>query len=137
MPRPPKSGGAVFVPRSFVEERKKFGQTATRLTAAPIESPQQSAAELQHAIGNRIREHFLDETDTVRSYCEKRTLPAGLNIERFERILRGEIMITLTDLMFWASVIPNFATFIGAKVGELVSEAALETPEGAGLDEDQ
>jgi len=47
MPRPPKSGGAVFVPRSFAENRKKFGHTSTRLTSAPIESPHQTAAELQ------------------------------------------------------------------------------------------
>lgn len=137
MPRPPKSGGAVFVPRSFAENRKKFGRTGTRLTAAPIESPHQSAAELQHAIANRIREYLLDENSTLRAYCENRPLPAGLTNERFERILRGETMITLTDLMFWATEIPDFASFMGATVGELVAVTARETPQATGRDEEQ
>ena len=125
MPRPPKPGGAVFVPRSFVANPKKFGRSGTRLAGNDvIASPHQGAAELQHAIANRVREYLLDENTTLRAYCERNRLAAGLTHERFERILRGETMLTLTDLMFWATEIPDFADFIGTTLSALVAGAS-------------
>lgn len=125
------------MPRSFADNRKKFGRTGTRLTAGPVDSPHQSAAELQHAIANRVREYLLDENTTLRAYCENRPLAAGLTNDRFERIMRGETMITLTDLMFWAAEIPDFSNFMGATVGELVAVTARKAPPATGRDEDQ
>jgi hypothetical protein len=127
MPRPPLPGGAVFEPRSFAENRKKFGRTSSRLTAGAIKSPQHAAAEVQHAIANTIREYLLDENTDLKAYCEKPTLPAGLTYERFQRINRGETMITLTDVMYWSDKIPGFATFIGKTMDAVVTpEASIQ-----------
>jgi hypothetical protein len=88
-----------------------------------VESPQQGAAELQHAITNRIREYVLDHGD-LKQYCDNTDLPAGLSFERFQRINRGETMITLTDVMYWASLIPNLAEFIGAAIDAIAKGEA-------------
>ncbi|QYF74871.1 hypothetical protein [Cryobacterium sp. PAMC25264] len=116
MPRPPKPGGAVFEPRSAASH-KKFGRSSSRLTSGAIESPQQAAAELQHAITNRIREYLLDQDTDLKAYCEATELPLGLNYGRFQRINRGETMMTLTDLMYWVDQIPGLATYIADTMG--------------------
>lgn len=121
MPRPPKDGGAVFVPRSLADNRKKFGRSSTRLIAGRLESPQQQAAELQHAIANRIRDHLLDQNTDLNAFCAE-GLPVGLSYDRFQRILRGETMITITDVMFWAGQIPNLAELIATTIRLLAAE---------------
>ena len=129
MPRPPKDGGAVFVPRSLADNRKKFGRSSTRLIAGRLESPQQQAAELQHAIANRIRDHLLDQNTDLNAYCAE-GLPVGLSYDRFQRILRGETMMTITDVMFWASQIPDLAEFIGTAI-RFLSDESRDVPTGA------
>ncbi|MBC7593789.1 MAG: hypothetical protein H7288_07615 [Kineosporiaceae bacterium] len=114
MPRPPKPGGAVFEPRSYTDNRKKFGLTSSRLTTGPITSPQQAAAELQHSLSNKIREHLIDIGGDMKSFCAARELPLGLSYERFYRIANGSTMMALTDLMFWTRVIPHFSDHITA-----------------------
>lgn len=121
MPRPPKLGGAVFEPRSLSGSRKKFGRSRDRLTAGDVESPQQAAAELQHAIANTIREYMLDQNMDLKTYCDTVDLPRGLTYERFQRINRGETMITLTDIMFWAGKIPGLAAFIGHTIASITT----------------
>ena len=111
MPRSPKPGGAVFVPHSLADNRKKFGKSTSRLITGAIATPQQEAAEVQHAIANRIREYLLDQNTDLLEYCAETPLPRGLSYDRFQRILRGETMMTLTDLMFWAGQIPDLAEF--------------------------
>ena len=111
MPRSPKPGGAVFVPHSLADNRKKFGKSTSRLITGEIATPQQEAAEVQHAIANRIREYLLDQNTDLLQYCAETPLPRGLSYDRFQRILRGETMMTLTDLMFWAGQIPDLAEF--------------------------
>jgi hypothetical protein len=129
--RPPKPGGAVFEPRSLATNRKKFGNSSSRLTSTNVESPQQAAAEVQHAIANRIREYLLDQNSDLKSYCANATLPTGLNYERFQRINRGETMITLTDLMYWAHVIPGLVTFIGDTIEAITGDAHFGLSDGA------
>ena len=125
MPRPPKGGGAVFVPRALADNRKKFGRSSTRLIAGRLESPQQQAAELQHAIANRIRDHLLDQNTDLNAYCAE-GLPVGLSYDRFQRILRGETMMAITDVMFWAGQIPDLADFIGSTIGVLAADSPEE-----------
>ena len=111
MPRSPKPGGAVFVPHSLADNRKKFGKSTSRLTTGEIATPQQEAAEVQHAIANRIREYLLDQNTDLLKYCSETPLPRGLSYDRFQRILRGETMMTLTDLLFWVGQVPDLAEF--------------------------
>ena len=112
MPRAPKPGGAVFEPRSLADNRKKFGHTISLLLPHEVRTPHEGAAELQHAIANRIREYLLDKNTDLKSFCENTELAPGLTYERFQRINRGETMMTLTDLMFWATVSPEVPEFV-------------------------
>ena len=125
MPRYPKDGGAVFVPRSLADNQRKFGRSSSRLIAGRLESPQQQAAELQHAIANRIRDHLLDQNTNLNEFCAA-GLPVGLSYDRFQRILRGETMMTTTDMMFWASQVPDLAAFIGSTIGVLAADSREE-----------
>jgi hypothetical protein len=118
MAETPKQGGAIFEPRSLLDNKKKFGRSGSRLFPE-IQSPQQGAAELQHAITNKVREYLLDEATNLQKFCHDTSLPVGLTYDRFQRMNRGETMMTLTDLMFWATQIPDFARFLGGTVHRL------------------
>lgn len=109
MGRPPKPGGAVIAPRLYTDVPKKFGQTSSRLTKGTIDSAQQGAAELQHALVNRVREHLLDSGMDLKAYCAAVELPSGLTYDRFYRISTGAGMMGLTDVMYWAGIVPGFA----------------------------
>ena len=128
MPHSPKPGGAIFEPRSLLENKKRFGRSTSRLFPT-IDSPQQAAAELQHAIANRIREHLLDQASSLQKICAATPPPTGLSYDRFQRINRGETMLTLTDLMFWAAQIPDFPRFLAGTVQRLtVTESNGTSP---------
>jgi hypothetical protein len=125
MPRAPKPGGVTIEPRSFTDNPRKFGETSTRLTVGPVTSPHQGAAELQHALSNSIREYLLDRGLDLRTFCASATLPAGLTYERFYRISNGTTMMGLTDLIFWATLIPDFAETLNAAIAR-VTESTLD-----------
>jgi hypothetical protein len=128
MPRPPKPGGSTIEPRTFTDVPKKFGATSSRLIAGPVVSPQQGAAELQHALSNKIREHLLDRGLTLRTFCAETALPDGLNFERFFRISNGTIMMGLTDLAFWATQIPDFADAVHTTLARVVQDSDSASP---------
>lgn len=119
MPASPKRGGAVIEPRSYTTNFRKFGNTSGRLTQGPVVTPQQGAAEVQHALCNRIREYLLDEAVTLKAFCEKTELPEGLSYERLYRISNGTTMMGLTDIMFWTTIIPDFADTLTWAVNRL------------------
>lgn len=126
MPRSPKTGGVVFSPRTYAVNPRKFGKSATRLSAEPLDTPQHAAAELQHAIINRVRECLLDDNHTLRSLAAEDHLPPGVTYDRLQRIARGETMLTLTDVMFWAKRYPQLATYIGEVMTTLTAQASDE-----------
>jgi len=107
--------------------KKKFGNSTSRLTTRVIDSPQQEAAELQHALANKIREFLLDQDTDLKRFttplpnATSDSLPDGLTYDRFQRILRGATMITTTDLMFWAGVVPGFSEFMAETMQALLS----------------
>lgn len=123
MPRAPKPGGVAFEPRSFTDNPKKFGQTSQRLNVEPTSSPQHAAAEFQHSLCNTIREYLLDKGMSLRSFSDNTALPSGLTYERFYRIANGSAMMSLTDLMFWASIDPRIADAVARAIPpEFLSE---------------
>lgn len=126
MPRLPTPGGAVFSPRTFAANPRKFGNSSARLSDAEVETPQRAAAELQHAIVNRIRECLLDDNHSLRSLATEDILPRGISYDRLQRIARGETMLTLTDLMFWAQRYPELAAFIGETIAALTAPSVDE-----------
>ena len=119
MPAKPKRGGAVIEPRSYTSNPKKFAHTGSRLQDGPIDTPQHAAAELQHLLCNRIREHLLDTDTTLKAYCDAVELPEGLSYERLYRMSNGTTMMSLTDLMYWLTVIPDFAATLGTSLDTL------------------
>jgi hypothetical protein len=123
MPRPPKQGGPTIEPRAFTDVPKKFGATSSRLASGPVISPQQGAAELQHALSNTIREYLLDRGLTLKAFCTETTLPDGLNFERFYRISNGTTMMGLTDIAFWATQIPGFTEAVTAALTRVVHDS--------------
>jgi len=122
MPRSPKPGGVIVEPRWFTDNPKKFGNTGTRLQPGAPQSPQHAAAELQHVITNAIREYLLDHDQSLKSFCETTSLPAGLTLERFYRISNGTTMMGLTDIMFWAAYIPGLTDTLHETMNRLVPE---------------
>ena len=110
----------MIEPRSYTSNPRKFAHTGSRLRDGPIETPQHGAAELQHVLCNRIREYFLDTDTTLKAFCDQRELPEGLSYERLYRISNGTTMMGLTDLMFWATVIPDFTTIVGTSLTTVV-----------------
>ena len=128
MPAKPKRGGAVIEPRSYTSNPKKFAHTGSRLQDGPIDTPQHAAAELQHLLCNRIREHLLDTDTTLKAYCDAVELPEGLSYERLYRMGNGTTMMNLTDLMYWMTVIPDFAATLGTSLNTLAQ--AMPTSSG-------
>jgi len=128
MPKSPKPDGAIFEPRSITDNRRVFGQSHSRLLDRATQSPQEGAAEFQHAVANRIREHLLRKKTSLSKFCKDADLPAGLSYERFQRIGRGETMMTFTDLMFWAKEIPDLYMFVGSVLFTLTApESGVDT----------
>jgi hypothetical protein len=99
-------------PRSFASVAGKFGKTTTRLRDEPIDSAHRAAAELQHAISNRIREFLIDQGTTLPSFCAAVDLPPGITYERLYRINTGVAMLTMTDLAFWNTQIRDMPDFV-------------------------
>ena len=128
MPAKPKRGGAVIEPRSYTSNPKKFAHTGSRLQDGPIDTPQHAAAELQHLLCNSIREHLLDTDTTLKAHCDAVELPEGLSYERLYRMSNGTTMMNLTDLMYWVTVIPDFAATLGTSLDTLAH--AMATPSG-------
>lgn len=122
MPRPPKPGGAVIEPRSFTDNPKKFGMTSSRLTPGPVMSPQQGAAEMQHALSNKVREHLLDIGMDLRAFCASTEMPTGLSYERLYRSGNGTTMLGLTDIVFWSAHIPGFVNLLADTLREVSAE---------------
>ena len=58
----------------------------------------------------------------MKAFCEQRTLPDGLSYERFYRISNGTTMMGMTDIMFWASVIPGFAATMDRAIRNLIAD---------------
>jgi hypothetical protein len=125
MPRQPRPGGVTIEPRTFTDNPKKFGATSSRLAVSPVETPQQGAAELQHAVSNVVREHLLDLGLNLKSFCAENELPEGLRYERFYRISNGTQMMGLTDLMFWADRIPGFGAAVHTAIDRVVDDGRV------------
>lgn len=106
MPRKPAPGGSVFVPREVFMSPHAFGQSADFLEVTDgVHSAQARAAQLQHLIANAVREARLLEGVSLKSLVEG--LDAGpSSYDRLSRTLRGETMMSFTDLCLWTDKFP-------------------------------
>lgn len=85
---------------------KAFGQSSVRLPAsAGVDDAdaRYRAATLQHLVANVIREEILALGSSLPSFLEQlHPAPPGMGYDRVVRILRGETLMQLADLVTWA-----------------------------------
>jgi len=128
--REPASEGFTFTPRSLAASPRQFGKTGADLK--PIdgvnpEDPKFRAAQLQHRVSNAIREALLDRRLSLQRYLDSLARasvagegqqpeastqadaglgpirPPGMSYDRTVRILRGETLMQLADVVHWAA----------------------------------
>lgn len=121
MVRPIDGQGFAFVPRTVVAQPKAFG-----LAPGPLEpahdvdttSERYRAAMLQHVMAVAVRSELLKAEGVSPATFVSRFRDRGLSADRVRRILRGETMAQLTDVMFWMSQLPGVAVAISEQTAE-------------------
>jgi hypothetical protein len=107
MPKKPKPGGYVFEPRARMQVPKSFGKTGIACASVGESDAQLAAAQFQHLVANAIRECVMRRSGTLRLFLEGAKFPQEMTYDRVSRILRGETMMTVTDLLIWTAAFPE------------------------------
>ncbi|TFD48566.1 hypothetical protein E3T46_15135 [Cryobacterium sp. Hh11] len=107
MPKKPLPGGHVFEPRGRFLVPKSFGKMGVLGTPVGSADAQLAAAEFQHLVANAIRECVTRRSGTLRLFLQEAGFPAEMTYDRVSRILRGETMMTITDLLIWSAAFPE------------------------------
>ncbi|TFD66078.1 hypothetical protein [Cryobacterium sp. Hh38] len=107
MPKKPKPGGHVFEPRARMQVPKSFGKMGIACAAVGKSDAQLAAAQFQHLVANTIRECITRRSGTLRLFLEGAEFPVEMTYDRVSRILRGETMMTITDLLIWTAAFPE------------------------------
>lgn len=140
MVRPIDGRGFAFVPRDVVAQPKAFGQAHGLLEPAhgvDESSERYRAAMVQHVMAVSVRAGLLKSHGITPPTFAERFPGRGLGADRVRRILRGETMAQLTDLMFWMKHVPEVAEAISELTGpwfrvipaEPEAAAAVDAPE--------
>jgi hypothetical protein len=123
MPRKPAPGGSVFVPRDVFMSPHSFGQLADLPEVITgLNRAQGRAALLQHVVANAVREARRDRGESLKELAERIDVPHS-SYDRFSRTLRGETMMSFTDLCLWVDEFP--------RVREKVAEFLAAGPPGS------
>lgn len=103
----PAAAGFVFEPRKLGKQHAQFGNTSMALLPAEgtdVEDPRWRAAQLQHLVANAVRESLAAEGTNLSAWVRERvSVPGGVSYDRLVRIQRGETMMQLADLFYWAA----------------------------------
>jgi len=107
----PAATATTFEPRTLSLVRKQFGKVGARLQPAehvdPL-GPRFIAAQLQHRISNALREALIGEGTNLETYASNQTRSVpGMSYDRLVRVLRGETLMQLADLVTWAQQFDN------------------------------
>lgn len=106
----------TFQPRSLAAAPKQFGKSATDLTPAAGQiatGPKFAAAQLQHRVCNAVREALLAEGKSIDTFAEElRPIVPGMGYDRLVRVLRGETLMQVTDLVTWAAHFESVRTIL-------------------------
>lgn len=99
-----------FEPRSLVFTPSAFGKTTARQsprTGIDQQDPRFSAAQFQHEIANAVREGILVTGKSLDGFVKELSpAPPGFTYDRLVRILRGETLMQVADLIVWAQRFP-------------------------------
>jgi hypothetical protein len=95
-----------FRPKNLALTPRQFGKSASDLTPAEDvdeTAPKFLAAQFQHRVCNALREALLARNATINDFATqlKDTVP-GMGYDRMVRVLRGETLIQVADLVTWA-----------------------------------
>lgn len=99
--------GFTFVPRDLFESPRRFGKTREDLRPAKgvsILDPRFKAALLQHHLSKEIREHLSSRSKTVAWLASSKAGHPGLSTDRMHRMLRGETMLQVADLLLFTQI---------------------------------
>ena len=106
----------TFLPRELGAVRKQFGKAASDLVPArdvDPSGPRFQAAQLQHRISNAVREALLAQGKTLDEFAgEQNDTVPGMSYDRLVRVLRGETLMQIADLMTWAQHFDTVRTLL-------------------------
>ncbi|GAB2456493.1 hypothetical protein HD599_003249 [Conyzicola lurida] len=109
-----------YVPRDFCTDPSMFGRRGGRpqwredLTSS-TDLDQLAASQAQHRYAQQIRAFIKGRFRTVRNYSDMNEL----NYARISRMLRGEIVMTLVDVVAAERMLPGVFDLLKERVGRL------------------
>lgn len=115
----------VFAPRKLFARREQFGQfheVPRPANGVVAESDEFRAAALQHLLSYEFRRWLSEQGMSVEKFAFQQSAQPG-RADRLRRLLRGETMMQLTDIIRFTSASPNvraavFEYFGAAPEGE-------------------
>ena len=112
--------GFTFVPRELVASPKQFGRTRTAMDPArgvPRDDPRFQAAQLQHRLVKEVREFLSERGETVSWLASPEAGHPGVSVDRMHRMLRGETMLQVADLLLFTSLTKNGPEVVQDAIG--------------------
>lgn len=81
---------------------------------------------MQHQIAVAIRTERANRGETVQDHAPEFPDAEARSVDRVQRVLRGESMMTFADVTYWASVSPRLAEVIVEVFAGAVSPPSAE-----------
>ena len=102
--------GFTFEPRSLIATPKQFGSIRHYVEPADgisEEDPRFQAARMQHLLANEVREHLGKYRRDVAWFASPKAGHPGIGVDRMRRMLRGETMMQIADMMIITSMVKS------------------------------
>lgn len=126
------SKGFTFEPRSFVAIPGKFGKQRAPLGArvgVNSQDPRFLAASAQHQLSFLLQEHLRREGRSVTWLASPEAGHPGASVDRVRRMLRGETLMQLADVVLITRLVPGamevWATTVGGEAAVSFQEHRL------------
>lgn len=119
MGRQPQGRGAAYVPHQLLTPSAAFGHVPGPLTVAAGQeaaSGKVAGAQLQHLTITTLRQQLRGANVTVTVFAAS----CGMSVDRLYRVMRGEVMMQLSDLTVFARHFPE--------VGRVAAVALTQRP---------
>lgn len=78
---------------------------------------------MQHRLANQVRQYLSMENRSVAWFASSRDGFPGIGVDRMRRMLRGETMMQVTDIMVITGLIPRAQAVAANAVGYDVTQA--------------
>ncbi|WP_206348586.1 hypothetical protein [Leucobacter sp. CX169] len=124
--------GFTFEPRALTDAPKQFGSIKAHLRPAEgvsIADPRFQAALMQHLLANEVREYLGSHQRDVAWFASPEAGHPGVSVDRMRRMLRGETMMQVADMMMITSLVNNASRIVQESVGVDFEEEKLRKHE--------